>query len=55
MGKNGKVEEVTFQGLIFDFNGVLLWDSPLHERVWKDFSKQLRGTALTDEEIARNT
>jgi HAD superfamily hydrolase (TIGR01509 family) len=41
-----------YQGIIFDFNGVLLWDSPLHERVWKEFSKQLRGTALTDEEIA---
>lgn len=43
-----------YQGIIFDFNGVLLWDTPQHEQVWKDFSRKIRGTALTDEEIARH-
>ena len=40
-----------FQGIIFDFNGVLFWDSPLHERAWREFSTILRGFPLTDEEF----
>ncbi len=43
-----------YQGIIFDFNGVLLWDNPQHEQVWKNVSKRLRGTALSDEEIAQH-
>lgn len=43
-----------YQGIIFDFNGVLLWDNPQHEQVWRDVSRRLRGTALTDEEFARH-
>ena len=42
----------SFQGIIFDFNGVLLWDSPLHEQAWRQISIELRGESLTDEEIA---
>lgn len=38
-------------GMIFDFNGVLLWDSLLHEQVWSDFAQTLRGSLLTTEEI----
>lgn len=41
-----------YHALIFDFNGVLLWDTLLHEQVWKDFAARLRGTPLSDEEIA---
>ncbi len=41
-----------FSGMIFDFNGVLWWDSALQETSWKRFSAELRGTALTDAEIA---
>ena len=39
------------QGVIFDFNGVLLWDAAFHERAWQEFAKKLRGAPLSDEEI----
>lgn len=39
------------KGLIFDFNGVLLWDTHLHDIAWKDYSLKLRGTELSDEEM----
>ena len=40
-----------FQGLIFDFNGVLWWDTHLQEFAWKQFSEQIRGVSLSSEEI----
>lgn len=40
-----------YKGIIFDFNGVLLWDSHLHEQAWRDFSKLLRGYSLSSEEL----
>lgn len=40
-----------FKGIIFDFNGVLLWDTHLHVSCWKQFSKEIRGVALSDDEI----
>jgi len=43
--------EVSFAGLIFDFNGVLFWDSPLHEEAWRRYSAQLRGYPMTDREM----
>lgn len=43
-----------YKGIIFDFNGVLLWDTALQEHAWKEYSKQLRGTALSDEEISEH-
>jgi beta-phosphoglucomutase-like phosphatase (HAD superfamily) len=24
-----------YKGIIFDFNGVLLWDAPLHVQAWQ--------------------
>ncbi len=39
------------QGIIFDFNGTLYWDSQLHYDAWREFSKVLRGTEFTDEEM----
>lgn len=39
------------QGIIFDFNGTLFWDSQLHYDAWRDFSKKLRGYEFTDEEM----
>ena len=39
------------KGIIFDFNGTLYWDSKLHYDAWRDFSRILRGTAFTDEEM----
>lgn len=41
----------TFHGVIFDFNGVLLWDNELHEEAWRRYSARLRGTPLTLEEM----
>lgn len=43
--------ENRFIGVIFDFNGVLLWDNHLHEEAWRRFSKRLRGFPMTDEEM----
>ena len=45
---------VSMKGIIFDFNGTLYWDSKLHYDAWRDFSKILRGTAFTDEEMREN-
>jgi len=42
---------MTYQGVIFDFNGVLLWDNHLQERSWKQFSQEVRATPLTQEEM----
>lgn len=39
------------KGLIFDFNGVLLWDTHLHDIAWKEYSRKLRGTELSDDEM----
>ncbi len=41
-----------FKGIIFDFNGVLLWDNRLHELAWTHMSLKLRGKRLTEEEAA---
>lgn len=40
-----------YSGIIFDFNGVLLWDTPLNDEAWQRFSLQLRGRALTPDEM----
>lgn len=37
---------------IFDFNGVLLWDSELQEQAWRTYSRAVRGVALDAEEMA---
>ena len=41
------------RGIIFDFNGTLFWDSQLHLDAWREYSKKLRGTAFTDEEMLK--
>ena len=41
-----------YKGIIFDFNGVLLWDTHLHEKAWTDFSTTLRGTPFSSEELS---
>lgn len=43
-----------FQGIIFDFNGVLLWDTPWHEAVWQQIIAQLRGKPLTSLELEQH-
>jgi len=44
----------TLSGMIFDFNGVLLWDTPIQEDAWRQFSLKLRGRTATDEELRLN-
>jgi HAD superfamily hydrolase (TIGR01509 family) len=41
----------TFKGLIFDFNGVLLWDQHLHDAVWKKYAGGITGREIDDEEL----
>lgn len=43
--------ESRFAGLVFDFNGVLLWDAALQERAWGELARELRGTPLSDDEV----
>jgi HAD superfamily hydrolase (TIGR01509 family) len=40
------------RGVLFDFNGVLLWDSPLHEQAWNDCAARWRGRPFSAEEMA---
>lgn len=40
-----------YDGVIFDFNGVLLWDNHLHEEAWRRYSAGLRGRPMSDEEM----
>jgi len=39
------------QGVIFDFNGTLFWDSQLHYDAWREFSALLREKPFSDEEM----
>ena len=43
---------MVYQGIIFDFNGVLLWDSQLQEQAWREFAREQFGISLTDEIMA---
>ncbi len=45
-------ENQKYAGVIFDFNGVLLWDSHLQEKTWYEFSKSLRGKPFSNEEMS---
>ena len=42
---------MTYKGVIFDFNGTLYWDSAKHKQAWREFSKIIRGTEFSDEEM----
>lgn len=39
-------------GVIFDFNGTMFWDSDFHDQAWKKMSNEIRGKALSDDELA---
>ena len=45
---------MSYKGVIFDFNGTLYWDSAKHKQAWREFSKILRGTEFSDEEMVRH-
>ena len=44
---------MSYNGIIFDFNGTLFWDSELHMEAWREFSRRLRGTPFSDEEMLK--
>ena len=48
------MRETTFmkyEGFIFDFNGVLWWDTHLQEVAWMQFSSEIRGSAFSRNEM----
>jgi beta-phosphoglucomutase-like phosphatase (HAD superfamily) len=45
---------MTFQGIIFDFNGVLLWDTHLQEQAWRQFAAEIKGKPFSDEDLAEH-
>lgn len=45
---------MSIKSVLLDFNGTLFFDSHYHELAWKAISKELRGTALSDEELRTN-
>jgi beta-phosphoglucomutase len=50
----GEGRDMRYAGLIFDFNGVLWWDSHLQEQAWRQFSARIRGWAFSAEEMAEH-
>jgi len=45
---------MTYDGVIFDFNGTLYWDSALHKQAWRIYSKKLTGKEFTDDEMVKH-
>jgi HAD superfamily hydrolase (TIGR01509 family) len=45
------MSSIPLEGIVFDLNGVLVWDNSLHEEAWRRFSARLRGTPLSMEEM----
>ena len=41
-----------YRGIVFDFNGVLLWDADLQVKSWQALARELRGYEMTEEELA---
>lgn len=39
-------------GIIFDFNGTMVFDGPKHVTAWKEFAVKLRGQEFSDEEMS---
>ena len=42
------------QGVIFDFNGTLFFDSDKHALAWGKIARELRGAGLTDQELQQH-
>ena len=42
---------MTYQGIVFDFNGTLLWDMDLHEQVWHQVCQRYLGRDVTADEL----
>jgi len=43
---------MTYRAIVFDFNGVLLWDADLQAKSWQALARELRGHEMTEEELA---
>lgn len=41
-----------YRGIIFDFNGVLFWDMPMHVQAWQTLARDVRGREMTEEELS---
>ena len=39
------------QGVIFDFNGTLFYDTPKHKQAWMQYGEQLLGRPVTEQEF----
>lgn len=50
--KSGDPAPVSCRGIIFDFNGVLFFDSDLQEESWQVVARKLRGREMTGAEFA---
>lgn len=42
------------EGIIFDFNGTLFFDSDKHEKAWKKISVEIRSYPFSNEELLKN-
>ena len=42
------------KGIVFDFNGTLLWDAKLHEKAWSTMAEKYIGRSLNEEEMIAN-
>jgi beta-phosphoglucomutase-like phosphatase (HAD superfamily) len=42
---------MNYAGIIFDFNGVLLWDDAIQRESWRTFAAQFRNEPLSNKEI----
>jgi HAD superfamily hydrolase (TIGR01509 family) len=41
-----------YRAIVFDFNGVLLWDADFQVKSWQVLARELRGHGMTEEELA---
>lgn len=46
--------ELMTKGIIFDFNGTMLWDADFHELAWNALAKEVRGSEMTEDELVRH-
>jgi HAD superfamily hydrolase (TIGR01509 family) len=42
-----------YNGIVFDFNGVLWLDEALQMQVWRAYGQQMRGSPVSDDELAQ--
>lgn len=42
-----------YKGIIFDFNGVILWDSEWHVEAWSEVTEEVLGKPLSREQIEK--